>query len=122
MPLAIINDNIEPLVAYKGENFTYECQVFKLEEFDRFVHFVWGKFYGIDEVTKHVNMTPLSYNSTLRLYNVVEDATGQYMCFVSTRKMEDYMIFNLTVEKPTGKTLLDLKLYHLKNFLCELFL
>jgi len=42
MPLAIINDNIEPLVTYKGENFTYECQIINLEEFDKFVHFVWG--------------------------------------------------------------------------------
>ncbi|KAF6040294.1 FGFR4 [Bugula neritina] len=101
IPPTITNENLEPLVAYKGKNFTYECRIIKLGEFDRLVHFVWGKYHGTDKVTNNINLTTLSYNSTLRLYDVTEDDAGQYMCFVSNRKMQDYKIFNLTVEDPS---------------------
>ncbi|XP_067940614.1 fibroblast growth factor receptor 2-like isoform X2 [Watersipora subatra] len=96
IPPTIINDNLKPLVAYKGENYTYDCRILKPEEQNRLVYYIWGRYQGVD-VNNALNLTDWKPGSTLELINVTEADEGEYVCFVTNMKSRDYRVFNLTV-------------------------
>lgn len=96
IPPTIVNDNAEPLVAYIGSNFTYECRVLKPDLQHRIIYFAWMRYQGLDN-NNNLVIAGIEQGSVLTLYNVTKKDEGQYVCLITNRVERDYKIFNLTV-------------------------
>lgn len=103
IPLTIVNDNKEPLVAYTGENFTYECRLLKAHMQDQLVYYQWLKVRALNHSTNQYMIdekwhnTPIS-SPVLELTQVTSADEGQYICYVQDNDDKDYKVFNITVE------------------------
>lgn len=112
VPPTIENDNDKPLVAYKGDNFTYDCRILKPKLQDRVVHYAWGRYKGVDGDNLLVDF--FEFSERLTFINLTEADEGQYVCYVTNQENRDLKIFNLTVltrQEDPGEILIGLLLH-----------
>lgn len=102
IPLTIVNDNKEPLVAVIGTNFTYECRLLKAHMQDQLVYYHWFKVKEFNYSNNQYLTDDKWQNSpasspVLELTDVSPDDEGQYICSVQDNDDLDYKVFNVSV-------------------------